>query len=206
MFKRNMYNKILNYNIIALTLPTLCMSIIIAPMVCFMGLFSARYFFPLFPFICIIVCKIITLLLNRSIYVYIGIILLFCIMSHINNMEEFTLGDLFEINRKQLSSDLKEANAIVCLIDDKYIHSFSDVLMNCKKIMPTRNNKRDIELLVTNLKKESIIINDFYFLILNNENITFIQEYLKNNNFNLRFLYQVRNHVKIYNVYKIDNI
>jgi len=202
---------ITNYDKILVFLPVLLFSFLVSPMISpEIGVFEERYFFPVFPHVCIFSVLVLSYLLknilNISKHKLVLALLIFvsCISSHFVDNGDYVLNSTHQFNRDLLKETVANSNCVFFALQDYYIHSVCDLFMFSKKVLPARYKEED---LILTLKEIGSLNEEENNLLMIPE--TFVAEpVLKTIDLNTKFksdyLFKAVNHMDTYSIYRLS--
>ncbi|MFA6749041.1 MAG: hypothetical protein WCS82_04085, partial [Candidatus Riflebacteria bacterium] len=192
-------------------LPVLFFSLLISPMISpEIGVFEGRYFFPIFPLVCVFSVSLISYLLKKTLktskhdFVLTILIFVFCISSHLVDNGDYVLGPTHQFNRGLLKKTVANSNCVFFAVQDYYIHSVSDLFMFSKKVLPARY--KDEELILTLREIAGLNEEENNLLMIPD---TFVAEpVLKaidlTTKFKSDYLFKAVNHMDTYSLYRLS--
>ena len=192
-------------------LPVLFFSLLISPMISpEIGVFEGRYFFPIFPLVCVFSVSLISYLLKKTLktskhdLVLTILIFVFCISSHLVDNGDYVLGPTHQFNRGLLKKTVANSNCVFFAVQDYYIHSVSDLFMFSKKVLPARY--KDEELILTLREIAGLNEEENNLLMIPD---TFVAEpVLKaidlTTKFKSDYLFKAVNHMDTYSLYRLS--
>lgn len=199
-----------NYDKILVFLPVLLFSLIISPMISpEIGVFEGRYFFPVFPHVCIFSVLLLSYLLKNilkiSKYKLVLALLIFvsCISSHLVDNGDYVLNSAHQFNRDLLKETVTNSNCVFFALQDYYIHSVCDLFMSSKKVLPARYKEKELMLTL----KEIANLNEKENNLLMIPETFVAEPVLKaidlNTKFKSDYLFKAVNHMDTYTIYRL---